>query len=659
MSEPSRVTAMKSAALGPIEEFRARLAQLIEENESFRTQLTEISETLSTAVTTHKSGDLVQAEAGYRSILTRLPNHPQALHMLGAIELQRGNVPLAIDLIRRAIKVHPGHPEPWVNLGIALRAIDENDEAITAFQRAIRLKPNMVLAHTELARALMDLGRYEAAISHCEAAVAINPRFMSARIQLAITLRCAGRFQDAARHWSEIIRLAPNRAESYYVLGTQFRDMGQLRESLRCHNRALTLKPDIPEFLCAKGATLIYMNKADEALECFQRAETISPGMPDVLGGIGWALRSLGRFDEADKYLQKVRVLNPADLRSYKHLSSEGNPLEVAEEQHLTAVLERHDTSVDGRITAGFGLGRLLDKAGRYDEAFARYASANALVREIWPKMADLFDAERFTALTEGLIERYRNPSSVRLADFSNMSELPVFVVGMPRSGTTLVEQICASHSHVFGAGELGDIIQLDNILNRPDVARSTEKLHETARRFAKEHIVKLYAEAKGAHRVVDKMPDNILHVGLIARLFPRARFICCSRDDRDTALSCYFQMFAPGALHFSYDLADCGRRTRLTGHLARHWLSVLPDRMIEVNYEALTEDLEGQSRRLIEFLGLGWEPACLDFHRTERPVATVSYWQVRQPLYQSSVGRWRNYENHLRPLFAALSHHE
>jgi tetratricopeptide (TPR) repeat protein len=660
MSEPARATVVPGAApRGPVEEFRAQLAQLIEENEGFRNQLTELSETLSTAVTTHRSGDLAHAEAGYRGILTKLPNHPHALHMLGVIELQRGNVQSAIDLIRRAIGVHPGHPEPWINLGNALRAIQENDEAISAYQRAITLKPDMVLAHTELSRLLMDLGRYEAAISYCEAAVAINPGSMPARVQLAIALRCAGRLKDSARHWSEIIALAPNRAESYYVLGMQFRDIGQLPEALRCHNMALALKPDIPEFLCAKGGTLIYLNRADEALECFRRAETVSPGMKDALAGIGWALRSLGRFEEADRYFHKVRAIDPGDPRSYKHVSSEGKALEANEEQNLAAVLERRDTTADARITAGFGLGRLLDKARRYDEAFARYATANALVRDIWPKMGDLFDADRFTARIEGLIERYQDQSSLEPADFSNMSELPVFIVGMPRSGTTLVEQICASHSRVFGAGELGDIIRLDNILNRPDVAGSPVKLRETARRLAKEHIVKLYGQANGALRVVDKMPDNILLVGLIARLFPRARIIWCSRDNRDTALSCYFQMFAPGAQHFSYDLADCGHRTRLVGRLGRHWMTLMPNRMIEVNYEALIDDLEGQSRRLIEFLGLAWEPACMDFHRTERPVATVSYWQVRQPLYHSSVGRWRNYEKHLGPLFSALSTHE
>ena len=678
MSDPAQAAAMPSAALRPaIEAFRAwlpqlveknegfrpqlmLLAQLIEGNEGFRKQLVELTETLSTAVDTHTSGDLDQAEAGCRRILAELPNHPQVLHRLGIIEAQRGNVQSAIDLIRRAIQADPSHPEPWVNLGSALAAIQENDEAISAHQRAIALKPDMVQAHFELAKLLLNLGRYEAAISYCEAAVAVDPRFMPARILLAITLRWAGRLEDAARQWSEIITLAPDRAESHYLLGTQFREMGQLPEALRCHNRALALEPDVPEFLCAKGATLIYLNQADQALECYQRAETVSPGMKDALAGIGWALRSLGRFEEADQYFHKLRAVDPVDPKSYAHVSSEGKALDADEEQRLAAVVDRRDISADARITAGFGLGRLLDGAGRYDEAFSRYATANALVREIWPKMQDdLFDADRFTARIAGLIERYQTRSSVEPADFSNMSELPIFVVGMPRSGTTLVEQICASHSRVFGAGEMSDIIRLENILSRPDVAESAELFRDTARRLAKQHIVKLYGQAKGALRVVDKMPDNILLVGLIVRLFPRARIIWCSRDNRDIALSCYFQMFAAGAQHFSYDLAHCGHRTRLIERLARHWMTLVPSRMIEVNYEALIHDLEGQSRRLIEFLGLDWEAACMDFHRTERPVVTVSYWQVRQPLYQSSMARWRNYEKHLSPLFAALSKHE
>jgi hypothetical protein len=166
---------------------------------------------------------------------------------------------------------------------------------------------------------------------------------------------------------------------------------------------------------------------------------------------------------------------------------------------------------------------------------------------------------------------------------------------------------------------------------------------------------VHLHRLGGGALRVVDKLPDNVVMIGLIARLFPRARIVYCSRDPRDISLSCYFQLFSEGAQFFSYDLADCGSRCREVQRLAAHWLKLLPLHMIEVNYEKLVADLEGESRRLIEFLGLDWDPACLDFHRTERTVATVSHWQVRQPIYSSSIRRWQNYEKHLGPLYAAL----
>jgi len=216
-----------------------------------------------------------------------------------------------------------------------------------------------------------------------------------------------------------------------------------------------------------------------------------------------------------------------------------------------------------------------------------------------------------------------------------------------------LVEQICASHSRVYGGGERDDTSRIAMRLARH--RGDAEKLAEASRQEANAHILNLHRLRGSSVRVVDKLPDNILVVGLIARLFPRARFVYCSRDPRDISLSCYFQLFSDGAQHFSYNLADCVSRCRDVQRLAAHWLMLLPANMIEMNYEALVTDLEGESRRLIEFLGLDWEPACLDFHRTERTVATISHWQVRQPIYSTSIGRWRNYERFVAPFFASF----
>jgi hypothetical protein len=221
----------------------------------------------------------------------------------------------------------------------------------------------------------------------------------------------------------------------------------------------------------------------------------------------------------------------------------------------------------------------------------------------------------------------------------------------MPRSGTSLVEQIAASHSRVFGAGELDALREIWDTLSAHNRGRPVEKWDAAfARRLADRHAGSVQALGNGAVRVIDKMPDNIFFLWLIAALFPSARIILCRRDLRDVCLSCYFQHFTEGHL-YAYDLADCGARALEIDRLATHWLRVLPLDILAIDYENLVSDLAGESRRLVEFLGLVWEPACLHFHRTERPVLTASAWQVRQPLYRRSIGRWRCYEPHLQPL--------
>ena len=383
----------------------------------------------------------------------------------------------------------------------------------------------------------------------------------------------------------------------------------------------------------------------------FRRALALSPDSKEGWLGPGWALRMLGRFDEADACVKRLHELDPADLRAVRHVPSTGNqPREAADIERLAMVLDRANSSVEDRITAGFALGRLLDDAGRYDEAFPRYAAANDLRRRNWPAIGDRFDAAAFRRSVDALIATNTPQQLAETAGSAISPELPVFVVGMPRSGTTLVEQICASHSRVFAAGELDSIARMVGALARQQSPAT--KLSEAGRRAADAHVVHLHGLGRGTLRVVDKLPDNVLLVGLIARLLPRARIVYCSRDPRDISLSCYFQLFSDGAQFFSYDLADCGSRCRDVQRLAAHWLELLPLHMIEVNYETMVADLEGQSRRLMEFLGLDWEPGCLDFHRTERTVATLSHWQVRQPIYSSSIGRWRHCEKHLAPLF-------
>jgi hypothetical protein len=241
-------------------------------------------------------------------------------------------------------------------------------------------------------------------------------------------------------------------------------------------------------------------------------------------------------------------------------------------------------------------------------------------------------------------------------AEWGNRSELPVFIVGMPRSGTSLAEQIAASHSQVFGGGERKDILRIADAVLAHNRDRPIDEWDmDLARKLADQHIAHLQRLAGPASRATDKLPDNVLHLGISAVLFPGARIIFCRREPRDNSLSCFFQRFGEGNA-FAYDLADCARRYLQVERLAQHWRRVLPLAMLTIDYEALVGDPEGESRRLIEFLGLDWEPACLEFHRAERPVFSASLWEVRQPVFRRSVGRWRHYERHLQPILDVLA---
>jgi hypothetical protein len=310
-------------------------------------------------------------------------------------------------------------------------------------------------------------------------------------------------------------------------------------------------------------------------------------------------------------------------------------------------------------------VGKVLDDADRFEEAFLAYERANRMYRDSRAAVGERFDAADLHREIDETIATFDPQYFASVVDWGSPSELPVFIVGMPRSGTSLVEQIAASHSRVFGAGELREIGNLAQRLapiiaaircgSEEDAAEAGADHRITIRRLSDAHLEHLKALNGRAERIIDKMPDNVFKLGAIATLYPGARVIFCRRDPLDTCLSCYFQKFTAGQLAFSYDLADCAKRYLETERLTAHWRKVLPLKWLDVEYEALVSDLGDHSRRIITFLGFDWEPACLDFHRTARTVTTASAWQVRQPLYGRAVGRWRRYQAHLAPLLDLL----
>lgn len=605
----------------------------------------------------HRAGRLDNAEQLYRRVLARTPDHPDALHLSGVVAFAGGQFERSIELIGRALRQNPNFASAHLNLGNALREVGRVAEAAESYRRAIALTPGSAMAYSNLGRALNELGQPEAAVESCKTAVALDPTMAAPQLNLAAALTGLRRLSEAEAAYLRALMLEPDRAETHKSLGMLLAELERYDEALLCHDRAIKLKPDDPAFHCARASVLILRKELEPAVKGFRQAVGLAPTHVEGWIGLGWALRLLGQFEESDTCLARVRELDPTNLEAVRHQSATGRGAgDAAEIARLGAILDEPGLATRDRAIAGFALGKLLDNTDRYDEAFARYTAANAACREAQAAAGEKFDFAAFKARVDLLIETH-TPEYFADNQGSNRSEIPVFVVGMPRSGTSLVEQIAASHSQVFGAGELPDIDRIAMAVSGAVEHKLGRYEGDPARagRLADVQTERLRRMGRGALRVIDKMPDNVAHLGLIAVMFPRARVVFCTRDPRDISLSCYFQLFSDGLQLFSYDLAECGRRCLEVERLVAHWRRVLPLPMHEVRYEKLVADLEGESRKLIAFLGLDWEPACLEFHRTERTVATVSHWQVRQPIYDRSVGRWCHYRHHLGPLFEVL----
>jgi tetratricopeptide (TPR) repeat protein len=639
-----------------------------------------------------QKGQFDGAIAAYKRFLSLRPDSPEIHHDLGVALKTHGRLDEAFASISRAIELKPDFALAYNQMGNIFAIQNRADEAMIAYTRAIALKPNFAEAHNNLGNALSVKGSIEEALAAYRRATACNENLAAAHNGIGNMLRRLGRNDEAISAYKTAIRLKPDFAMVYFNMGQTYRAAARPGEALAAYRDALKIDHSNAEVHASMAAVLAELNRFDEAMESyaqlgllkpegaitcevlgkitlerqdaaaaaehFRRAIAIDSKLDTAWHGLGISLQSLGEFDEAAKCFRQMLELCPRAGVGviYRHLFETGRDvISEADIEQLKIFLREPNIPVVSRLAAGFALGKALDDAERFEEAFTQYAQANSLVKQLRNSVGEIYDPVAVHRLNEQMMEVFTKAYFEERQDWGDRTELPVFIVGMPRSGTTLVQQIAASHPQVHGAGELSGMADITRSLGGSDVESAARGWpRDLINAAARQHLQRLRALDENASRVIDKMPSNVHRLGLIALLFPSARVIFCSRDARDTCLSCYFQWFAMGNT-FSFDLAHCGHEHLATEKLMSHWRNALPLRILDVQYEALVADLEGQSRRLIEFLGLPWDPACLEFHRTQTTILTASSWQVRQPIYQRSVGRWRHYERHLGPLLTVL----
>jgi tetratricopeptide (TPR) repeat protein len=580
---------------------------------------------LEAAVAAHRAGRLREAEALYRQVLAARPGHADALHLLGLVRNQRGHPAEAVELITRAVQLNPGEARYHNNLGLVHAGTGQADAAGAAYRQAIALDPDYVEPLINQATLLAGEGRAGEAEASLGRALALAPENASIHNNLGNVLKDLNRSGDAAGSYRRALALDPRYAEALGNLSVALTDLGELEEAEACCRRAILMRPEAADAHNRLGTVLKFLGDLDGAREAYARTLALEPGHPQALYSMTQLTRAVA-----------------------------GDPAFGA----MATAAAAPGVAPDDAVSLNFGLGKMYADIGEPDTAFAHYEQGNALYRANARRLGRAFDAGRHERTVERIRSLFTAEFFAARGDFGAGSELPVFIVGMPRSGTTLVEQIIASHGEVFGAGELPGIPRAIARLGTKTGADFPESANAldaaTSGALAREVVESLRALGGDAARVTDKLPMNFMNLGVIALLMPRARVIHCMRDARDTCLSCYFGHFTRGN-EFAYDLADLGASYRAYERLMAHWREALPLAMLELDYEELVTDQEGMSRKLIAFCGLEWDPRCLQFHDHARPVQTASYEQVRRKMYASSVGRWRAYERHLAPLIEAL----
>lgn len=466
--------------------------------------------------------------------------------------------------------------------------------------------------------------------------------------------------QQAHELYRKVLEQEPENLHALHGLGLIALDADMPDTAAELLQAALNVSPD--QITVKKNLALVYtrLERIDEAIALYRQLLKATSGddmqRAAVFGELARLYLLSGNMEQALGFYHRAFSLNPLDPRNLHGLMQlDRDAIGADEMRTVENLLRRQDLPLETRSSFYFALGSIHDRDGSYDQAFANYSAAN-LAKGL------KYDAAKHEACIDKLIDTFTPALFEQIASAGDHSLRPVFIVGMPRSGTTLVEQILAAHSDVFAAGELNHIERISKLLQAGDTKRRPypqclQSIEPAGiRQTARSHET-LLADlcVNGESRVTDKMPTNFLYLGLIALLFPGASIIHCRRDPLDVCLSCYFQNFA-GNHPYSANLRDLGHYYRQYQRLMAHWRKVLPIEIHNVDYERLVLEPEQTSRRLIESVGLEWQPACREFYKAQRHVHTASVVQVRQPLYHSSIQRWRHYDRFLQPLKKMLN---
>lgn len=623
------------------------------------------------------------------------PENPYAHGYIGVVLRSIGKPDLAEKAYRKALELKSDHVESLNNLGNLLVGSKRFAEAQVHLTKAVELYPDFHQAHNTLGIACLKQNQIKKAMHHLGEALRLQPDFLTAIQNLGQAHLFLNQVDEAEEYLLKAKKLKADVVEVDLNLARVYLAKNELKKAVnlvvpyaqesgehgeipmalvlvaQVHERqknyskaktairrAMKLGFNPPSLRAHLGAMLVQqLSEYDEGVKLLENAIGQDTENSNAKCALAGAYVILGKLENAEALLMEVLADDPDHAHAYRQLAhiKKTDEGEAPSIDDLLKRIEDPELPLQQKIELSYGLADAYDHMGEYDKAFPYLKEANDLDAQDHP-----FDMERPRKAIAALKKIFTKEFFEERKDWGLQTDVPVFIVGMPRSGTTLTEQILASHPQVYGAGELKDIGEMKEVMRKefgfdrhfplsaPEL--STEQVDQLAER----HLFKLREMDPNAIRITDKMPFNYYALGLIHLLFPKAKLIHCKRNALDNCLSCYFLRFVDN-MSFSTNLDQLGEIYRLQNEIMEHWKEVLPVSILEMQYEDTVADQETQTRRILEFCNLDWDDACMEFHKTERPVKTASNWQVRQPIYSTSDGRWKNYRDHLQPLMDSL----
>ena len=585
-------------------------------------QQQDLSTRLNLAVQLYNAGQGLQAETICQQILQDYPQHPVAYHLLGLVAHQAKKYTIAADHISKAIAILPENAEAHNSYGLVLSAIGRLEDAISSYRKAVEIKPDFVEAYSNM----------------------------------GITFKIQGRMEECLDSYRGAISYDPNSINAHYNLGNSLVEMGRLDEAVESYQTVLTITPDDAEALKNLGNVYKKLGRMDEALFSLRKAISIRPGDAQAHSSLGDALKETGFLEDAVEHFRKAVAIDPGNGEVHRHLAN--NKKFTQDDDDLKAMqiaYARPENTAEQKVHFEFALAKAFEDTKQFDKAFTAYSAGNEAKRKTFE-----FSIEDYKRHLAGLENLFNKDLFQKHQYGGALGGSPIFILGMPRSGSTLIEQILASHPNVHGAGELDYLNKViaSNFksIEDPEFTQSLKQaLSNDFSNTGEAYLEMLRRHSQDAEYITDKMPGNFMCIGMIKLMIPNAKIIHCRRDPVDTCLSIFKTLFDDDSHLYAYELTELGQCYNFYNGLMAHWHSVLPGFVHDIHYEDVVSNPENEIRKLLEYCQLDWDDNCLEFYKTDRQVKTASAAQVRRPIYSDSIAKWKQYETQLEPLLDVL----